>query len=218
MGDLLYYARVNGGGHSGQYGQTVSQGGSFGGISWSHFNEPRGSWSGFQHNGNTGNGQHLDKSNQQHNNQSAFQSNPNQLNNGQYHIFVTNTWKQDQKCKQKAINMVELTVPRYLNWFEQPIIWIKKDHPPQVDNPVALALVVPPHTKHLRPIQQHMGALFPIFHCKGHWPTRSLWRQLEETRIFEEPLHWNKPTKEQANLLTYLLFPCFRSLPWLNSS
>ena len=42
------------------------------------------------------------------------------------------------------MNSVEPTVPRYLRWSEQPIVWIREDHPPRVDNPGQLALVVAP--------------------------------------------------------------------------
>ena len=35
-------------------------------------------------------------------------------------------------------------MPRYLCWLEQPIIWSTDDHPPRVDNPGQLALVVAP--------------------------------------------------------------------------
>ena len=34
--------------------------------------------------------------------------------------------------------------PRWLNWSEQPITWTRADHPPVVENPGALALVVAP--------------------------------------------------------------------------
>ncbi|KAI4996948.1 hypothetical protein ZWY2020_052290 [Hordeum vulgare] len=40
--------------------------------------------------------------------------------------------------------MTEPAVPRYLNWFEQPVTWSRADHPPQIDNPDELALVVAP--------------------------------------------------------------------------
>ena len=40
--------------------------------------------------------------------------------------------------------MAEPAVPRYLNWSEEPIIWSRADHPPWVDNPGNLALVVAP--------------------------------------------------------------------------
>ena len=34
--------------------------------------------------------------------------------------------------------------PRWLNWSKQPITWTRDDHPPVVDNPGSLALVVSP--------------------------------------------------------------------------
>ena len=42
------------------------------------------------------------------------------------------------------MNSVEQAVPRYLCWSEQPIVWSREDHPPRVDNPGHLALVVAP--------------------------------------------------------------------------
>ena len=52
--------------------------------------------------------------------------------------------KRDQKLHKRAVNSVELVVPRYLRWTEQPILWSREDHPPRVDNPGHLALVVAP--------------------------------------------------------------------------
>ena len=43
------------------------------------------------------------------------------------------------------MNAVEPTVPRYLQWSGQPIVWSREDHPPRVDNPGQLSLVVAPH-------------------------------------------------------------------------
>lgn len=40
--------------------------------------------------------------------------------------------------------MTEPVVPRYLNWSEQPVMWSRADHLPQIDNPSELALVVAP--------------------------------------------------------------------------
>ena len=42
------------------------------------------------------------------------------------------------------VNVVVPEVPRYLRWSEQPIVWSRDDHPPRVDNPGHLALVVAP--------------------------------------------------------------------------
>src|SRR3954470_11052820 len=81
---------------------------------------------------------------QQQQQQSGYQSNPKQLNSGQYHVFTTSLDKRDQKIRKRAVNNVELAVPRYLRWSEQPIIWSREDHPPRVDNPGRLALVVAP--------------------------------------------------------------------------
>ena len=61
-----------------------------------------------------------------------------------YHVFTTSLCKRDQKLHKRAVNAVEPAVPRYLRWSEQPIVWSREDHPPRVDNPGHLALVVAP--------------------------------------------------------------------------
>src|SRR3954468_255168 len=77
--------------------------------------------------------------------QSGYQSNPKQLNSGQYHVFTTSLDKRDRKVQKRAVNSVEPAVPRYLRWSEQPIVWSREDPPPpRVDNPGQLALVVAP--------------------------------------------------------------------------
>ena len=43
-----------------------------------------------------------------------------------------------------AVNTVEPAVPHYLRWSEQPILWSSEDHPPRVDNPSHLVVVVVP--------------------------------------------------------------------------
>ena len=45
---------------------------------------------------------------------------------------------------KRVVNSIELAVPRYLRWSEQPILWSREYHPPRVDNPGHLALVVAP--------------------------------------------------------------------------
>ena len=50
-----------------------------------------------------------------------------------------------KKIHKRAVNSVEPAVPYYLRWPEQPIVWSCEDHPPRVDNPSQLALVVAPH-------------------------------------------------------------------------
>src|SRR6187399_2376320 len=52
--------------------------------------------------------------------------------------------KRGQKVLKRAVNAVEPAVPRYLRWSERPIVWRREDHPPRVDNPGQLALVVAP--------------------------------------------------------------------------
>ena len=54
--------------------------------------------------------------------QSDYQSNPKQLNSGQYHVFTTSLCKRDQKLHKRAVNSVEPVVPQYLRWSEQPIL------------------------------------------------------------------------------------------------
>ena len=76
--------------------------------------------------------------------QGGYQANPKQLNGGQYHVFTTSLCKREQKLHKRAVNAVEPAVPRYLRWSEQPIVWSREDHPPRVDNPCHLALVVAP--------------------------------------------------------------------------
>jgi len=76
--------------------------------------------------------------------QSGYQSHPKQLNGGQYHMFTTSLCKRDKKVHRRVVNSVEPAVPRYLRWSKQPIVWSREDHPPRVDNPGQLALVVAP--------------------------------------------------------------------------
>ena len=115
------------------------------GCSGPGFHGGGGSSSGFQnnqgHQNNHGNNQQNNQGNQQ---QSGYQSHPKQLNSGQYHVFTTSLCKRDQKLHKRAVNTVEPAVPRYLRWSEQPIVWSREDHPPRVDNPGQLALVVAP--------------------------------------------------------------------------
>ena len=59
-------------------------------------------------------------------------------------MFTNSLCKGDQKHHKRVVNAVEPTVPRYLRWSEQPILWSREDHPPRVDNPGHLALVVAP--------------------------------------------------------------------------
>ena len=76
--------------------------------------------------------------------QSGYQSNLKKLNSGQYHVFTTSLCKRDQKLHRRSVNAVEPAVPRYLRWSKQPIVWSREDHPPRIDNPGHLALVVAP--------------------------------------------------------------------------
>ena len=98
-----------------------------------------GSNSGFQGQGNQGGYHQQNNQGNQQQQQSGYQSNPKQLNSGQYHIFTTSLCKRDQKLHKRAVNAVEPAVPRYLRWSEQPIVWSHEDHPPRVDNPGHLA-------------------------------------------------------------------------------
>lgn len=56
--------------------------------------------------------QHSQGSQQQQ--QSGYQSNPRQLNSGQYHVFTTSLCRRDQKLHKRAVNSVEPAVPRYM--------------------------------------------------------------------------------------------------------
>ena len=92
-----------------------------------------GSNSGFQgHPSNQGyqGGYHQQSGQRNQQQQSGYQSNPKQLNSGQYHVFTTSLCKRDQKLHKRAVNAIEPAIPRYLCWFEQPIVWSREDHPP----------------------------------------------------------------------------------------
>ncbi|KAI4972726.1 hypothetical protein ZWY2020_003651 [Hordeum vulgare] len=54
------------------------------------------------------------------------------------------TTRRDKKVSHRANIVSEPAIPRYLHWSEQTITWSREDHPPRVDNPGDLALVVPP--------------------------------------------------------------------------
>ena len=55
---------------------------------------------------------------QQQQQRSGYQSQPKQLNNGQYHVFTTSLDKRDRKLHKRAVNSIEPAVPRYLRWSE----------------------------------------------------------------------------------------------------
>ena len=77
----------------------------------------------------------------------GFQANPKQLHDREaYHVFTTSSCRRDRKLQRRAAMAVttEPAWPRWLNWSEQPITWTRDDHPPVVENPGALALVVSP--------------------------------------------------------------------------
>ena len=80
--------------------------------------------------------------NQTNDGQGGFQQNPKQL--GQYHIHTIHATKIDRKLIQRAVNAVSPAVPRYLKWSKYPVTWSREDHPPVVENPGLLALVVAP--------------------------------------------------------------------------
>ena len=73
-----------------------------------------GSSSGFQGQGNEGAYNQQCGQGAQQQQQSGYQSNPKQLNSGQYHVFTTSLCKRDQKLHKRAVNAVEPAVPRYL--------------------------------------------------------------------------------------------------------
>jgi hypothetical protein len=126
------------GGGGGDPGSTG--GSSSGGYHQQSYQGPGGSGGNYQEHG----GNNQQPGNQQQGNQSGYQSNPKQLNGGQYHVFTTNTDRRDRKLKRRLINMVEPAAPQYLRWSEYPITWSREDHPPRVDNLGHLALVVAP--------------------------------------------------------------------------
>ena len=113
---------------------SASQGSGFGGSGSNSDSQGQGHQGGYNQKSGQGN--------QQQGNQSGYQSNPKQLNDGQYHVFTTSLCKRDQKIHKRVVNSVETAVPHYLRWSEQPIVWSHEDHPPRVDNPGQLALVV----------------------------------------------------------------------------
>ena len=59
-------------------------------------------------------------------------------------MFTMSLCKRDQKIHKRAVSAVEPVVPCFLRWSEHPILWSREDHPPRVDNPGQLALVVAP--------------------------------------------------------------------------
>ena len=79
--------------------------------------------------------------------QTGFQQNPRKLNQGQYHVFTTSSSRREKNLKHRAINAVAPALPRWLKWSEQPMTWSRADHPPIVENPRLLALVVAPQVK-----------------------------------------------------------------------
>ena len=96
---------ANGGGHHGNPG-AGNQGADYHG-------------SGNQGAGNQGAGyQGADSSGQHQGGTSGFQSNPKQLSGGQYHVFTTSTSRREKKLKQRAVNAIASSVPRWLNWSE----------------------------------------------------------------------------------------------------
>ena len=103
--------------NSNMFDSNHGQGGGFhgpGGISNSNFQNSQGNPGGYNQQSGQGGQQ-----------QGGYQSHPKQLH-------------------KRAVNAVELAVLCYLRWSEQPILWSREDHPPQVDNPGHLALVVAP--------------------------------------------------------------------------
>ena len=115
-----------------------------GGSSGSGF---QGNQSGHGNQGSQGNRGGYNHQGSQQQQQSGYQSNPKQLNSGQYHVSTTSLCKRDQKLHKMAVNSVEPAVHRYLRWSEQPIVWSREDHPPRVDNSGHLALVVAPQVR-----------------------------------------------------------------------
>ena len=80
--------------------------------------------------------------NQNRENQGGYQENPKRL--GGYHVHTLNTSKREKKLVQRAVNTVSSAVPKYLKYSEVPVTWSREDHPPIVETPGLLALVVAP--------------------------------------------------------------------------
>ena len=111
--DFFRYDHGPGGGSGpGSHGSGYGGGSSGSGF---HGNQSRHGNQGNQ--GNQGGYNH--QGSQQQQQQSGYQSNPKQLNSGQYHVFTTSLDKRDQKLHKRAVNSVEPAVPRYLRWSEQ---------------------------------------------------------------------------------------------------
>ena len=79
-----------------------------GGSSGSGF---QGNQTGHDNQGNQGNQGGYNHQGNQQQQQSGYQSNPKQLNSGQYHVFTTSLCKRDQKLHKRAVNSVEPAVP-----------------------------------------------------------------------------------------------------------
>ena len=85
--------------------------------------------------GNPGNGQNEED-------QGGYNENPKRL--GGYHVHTLHTSKREKKLVQRFVSMVNSAVPRYLKYSEVPITWSREDHPPNIEHPGLLALVVAP--------------------------------------------------------------------------
>ena len=95
----------NGGSGSGSHGPGFGVGGSSSGF------KGQGNQGGF--NQQSGQGNQLQ--------QSGYQSNPKQLNSGQYHVFTTSLCKRDQKIHNRAMNTVEPVVPNTYDGQSSPL-------------------------------------------------------------------------------------------------
>ena len=84
---------------------------------------------------NPGNGQNEDD-------QGGYNENPKCL--AGYHVHTLHASKREKKLVQRSVNMVEAAIPRYLKYSEIPITWSREDHPPNIEHPGLLALVVAP--------------------------------------------------------------------------
>jgi len=79
------------------------------------------------------------------------------------------------------VNSVEPAVPRYLRWSEQSITWSREDHPPRVNNPGQLALVVAPQvggyklTKVLMDGGISVNILYCETFCRMNLTDKDLW-------------------------------------------
>jgi hypothetical protein len=83
-----------------------------GGLSGGGFHGPGGGSNSNSQNFQGGFNQQSGQGNQQQQQQGGYETNPKQLNGGQYHVFTTSLCKRYQKLHKRTVNAVEPAVPR----------------------------------------------------------------------------------------------------------